>query len=455
MGGAFTNAAGLATADFLARWNGSAWSGVGSNGAGNGAFGGQVYTIATTGEDLYVGGSFQNASNNAAADYAARWTGASWAAIDGSTTTAPITATVWSLAVYDQALYLGGGFINGGGVAEADWLVKWNGSSWSALGANGAGIGALNGTVMTILANGSTVYIGGQFTNAAGLAKADYIARWDGSAWHNLGSNGAGNGAINAYVDSLTMSNSYLYVGGDFTNAANHSDADKLARWNGTSWSALAANGGGAALGAAVYATLVKAGVLYVGSSMLNASAIATADFVAAYGPLSEPTIQPDGLIKKGSAGTLIGGNIYNQNATNQSLSANRGADTKATFYIVAQNDSSVTDKFALRQFFTSATGFTVRYYRGTTEITNAVAGRNIRDGQCGSRQQCHDQGRGDCGFDIGGWHRHLARDQDQLVQGRGQDRRREFQRDEVVIGARHGLEGRSQVAGPLFLAID
>ena len=68
-------------------WNGSAWSAMGSNGAGNGALTNQVFSIATNGEDVFIGGTFLNAAGNAAADYAARWSGANWGSIDGSTTT--------------------------------------------------------------------------------------------------------------------------------------------------------------------------------------------------------------------------------------------------------------------------------------------------------------------------------------------------------------------------------
>ena len=50
--------------------------------------------------------------------------------------------------------------------------------------------------------------------------EADYIAKWNGSAWSALGSNGSGDGALNTDVDALAVSGSDLYVGGDFTDAA-------------------------------------------------------------------------------------------------------------------------------------------------------------------------------------------------------------------------------------------
>ena len=82
--GNFTNAGGVATADYLASWNGVAWSGFSSNGSGNGALSARVRTVIVTANGIDIGGDFINAGGNGAADYAAHWTGSGWAAIDGS-----------------------------------------------------------------------------------------------------------------------------------------------------------------------------------------------------------------------------------------------------------------------------------------------------------------------------------------------------------------------------------
>ena len=52
---------------------------------------------------------------------------------------------------------------------------------WSALGSNGAGNGALNDQVRAVAVSGSNVYIGGTFTNVAGIPEADYVAKWNGT----------------------------------------------------------------------------------------------------------------------------------------------------------------------------------------------------------------------------------------------------------------------------------
>src|SRR5262249_8759969 len=156
---------------------------------------------------------------------------------------------------------------------------------------------------------------------------------------------------------------------GDFNNAATIGAADKLAVWNGSSWAALPANGGGAALSLVVAALLVSDGVLYEGGSSQNVSGIAAADFIAAYAPLTEPTIQPDRLIKEGKTGTQIGGNVYSTDGTNQTISALKPGGTKITFYITIQNDGSVSDSFTLRNFWSTSAGVSTRYFKGSVDI--------------------------------------------------------------------------------------
>src|SRR5687768_17123179 len=194
------------------------WSALGSNGAGNGALGSAVIALAASAGHLYAGGSFSNAAGIPEADYVARWDGNAWSALGSNGAgNGPLNSPVFALAMSGTNVYVGGGFFNAVGIPEADYLALWNGSAWSALGSNGAANGALNGSVGSLVVSGAVVYVGGSFTNVAGVAAADYLARWSGSAWSALGSNGSGNGALNAGVGSLAVSGSSLYVGGSFT----------------------------------------------------------------------------------------------------------------------------------------------------------------------------------------------------------------------------------------------
>src|SRR5260370_30788808 len=74
----------------------------------------------------------------------------------------------------------------------------------------------MNAYVMALAVSGSDVYAGGVFTTAGGSA-ANYIAKWDGSSWSALGSGtGGGNQSV---VFALAVSGSDLYAGGYFITA--------------------------------------------------------------------------------------------------------------------------------------------------------------------------------------------------------------------------------------------
>src|ERR1017187_3785961 len=90
--------------------------------------------------------------------------------------------SAWALAVSGGTLYAGGYFTNAGGIAAND-IAQWNGSSWSALGS-----GISGGVVFALAVSGSTLYAGGSFTTAGSDTNANYIAQWNGSSWSALGS---------------------------------------------------------------------------------------------------------------------------------------------------------------------------------------------------------------------------------------------------------------------------
>jgi hypothetical protein len=93
-----------------------------------------VYALAVSGSTLYAGGYFTTAGGSAA-NYIAQWNGSSWSALGSGmnrwngTNSAPVNA----LAVSGSTLYAGGYFTTAGGSA-ANNIAQWNGSSWSALG---------------------------------------------------------------------------------------------------------------------------------------------------------------------------------------------------------------------------------------------------------------------------------------------------------------------------------
>ena len=83
--------------------------------------------LAVSGSTLYAGGDFTTAGGNAA-NYIAQWNGSSWSALGSG-----MNGHVYALAVSGSTLYAGGYFTTAGGNA-ANYIAQWNGSSWSALG---------------------------------------------------------------------------------------------------------------------------------------------------------------------------------------------------------------------------------------------------------------------------------------------------------------------------------
>ena len=159
-----------------------------------------------------------------------------------------VNGGVWASAMHDDgsgpALYVAGFFFNAGGV-PAGGLARWDGSAWSAVG-NGIGTGAAtNDRVLDMQVfddgsgNGPELYIGGWFTEVDGLP-IEYLAKWDGSTWSAVDT-GPGWRVIDLEVyDDGTGSGPALFVGGaDSTPPAGTPLERGLARWDGTTWSSL------------------------------------------------------------------------------------------------------------------------------------------------------------------------------------------------------------------------
>ncbi|MGQ9927994.1 MAG: hypothetical protein ACUVS4_14120, partial [Chloroflexaceae bacterium] len=216
-----------------------------------------VNTVAINGSDVYVGGQFTDAGGNPDTDCIARWDGARWHAL-GSRLSGIYSGScsVNIIVVSGSNVYVGGRFTNAGGNPNANYIARWDGAQWHALGSG------VNTAVSAIAVSGSNVYVGGRFTNAGGNPNADYIARWDGAQWHALGS------GVSGWVNAIAVSDSNVYVGGRFTNAGGNPDADYIARWDGAQWHAL-----GTGVNGWVNAIAVSGSDVYVGGGFTKAGA--------------------------------------------------------------------------------------------------------------------------------------------------------------------------------------
>src|SRR5207253_2224941 len=86
--------------------------------------------------------------------------------------------SIFDMVVFRNELYVGGLFTQGGGCA-GNYIMKWDGSLWHDVG------GGMDGTVWCLKVYNDNLYAGGPFTNAGG-STARGIARWDGVSWHPL-----------------------------------------------------------------------------------------------------------------------------------------------------------------------------------------------------------------------------------------------------------------------------
>ncbi len=323
VGGSFTNAGGVANADSIATWNGSAWGALSTGTAGS------IFSIVVTPTGtLYVGGAF-TAIGASTADNVAYWNGSVWANLAAD---AAINSSVYALVIgLDGALYVGGTFTNANGIADADGIAKWNGSAWSALST-----GAQTLTDVRALAVDSAgwVYAGGQFTTIGGVAAAR-IARWNGVSWQALGS------GITTYVDALSFVGNQLYVGGVMSTAGGISIPDGLAIWSGGSWVYTNVDLPGSAT---VYSLATGPdGTLYVG---YDQSGTATAGSVTTIANTGTAKAYPTVKIYGPSSGTARIYSIIN-NTTNRAIYLNLTINVGETVTMVFQPDNlSFTSDF-------------------------------------------------------------------------------------------------------------
>ncbi|HPI37315.1 MAG TPA: hypothetical protein PK397_05150, partial [Ignavibacteriaceae bacterium] len=228
------------------------WSGL-FDGSNNGT-NSTVYAVAVSGGNVYVGGSFQMAGGKPANNIA-RWDGSTWSALGSGT-----SSTVFGLAVSGSDVYAVGSFNTAGGIS-ARGIAKWNGTSWYALG------GGVYNDAKCVTVSGSDVYVGGAFTSASNdgsnFITVNNIAKWNGTSWSALGTGVSG--PTGGIVYSMAFANNMLYVGGYITSAGGNS-VSCVAKWDGSNWSAL-----GSGVDNVVYGLVMSGTDLFVCGAFSNA----------------------------------------------------------------------------------------------------------------------------------------------------------------------------------------
>ena len=157
----------------IASWNGVTWEALGqgmwdvpTDPSGSASVAGMAYDTAHN--ILYAGGQF-NYANASPASNIAKWNGSAWSALGSGINSLGVGALAYDSA--HNILYAGGYFGIAGG-SPAYYVAQWNGSSWQALGAGmDAPVSAL------ALDSAGNLYAVGNFTIAGDVA-ANHVARW-------------------------------------------------------------------------------------------------------------------------------------------------------------------------------------------------------------------------------------------------------------------------------------
>lgn len=120
------------------------------------------------------------------------------------------------------------------GAITVNRVARWDGMAWHPMGTG------FNGTVWALarLSTGDII-AGGAFT-AAGATPTRYLARWDGSAWTEF------QGGASSTVYALgTLPAGELLVGGAFVTVGSVV-AERVAMWDGAAWRNIGTGVGGA-----------------------------------------------------------------------------------------------------------------------------------------------------------------------------------------------------------------
>ena len=244
--GSFTSMGGIANTNNIAKWNGSAWSALGTGVTG----GSGILAMAVDSQNnLYVGGTFTTMGGVANTTRIAKWNGSAWSALGTGANDAVRAIAIGPADI----VYIGGDFTTANAVAALRVAV-WNGTTFAALSS-----GMDNSVRALAVGPNNVLYAGGDMATAGG-ATVVRTAYWNGSQWAPMGA------GLNTTVQVLSvMPDGTVWAGGGFTSSGGVSLRSPIARWNGSTWVGSDNNLNSTVTVQAI--TPDRAGKLYVGYS--------------------------------------------------------------------------------------------------------------------------------------------------------------------------------------------
>lgn len=168
-------------------------------------------------EVLVVLGAFSSV-DGVLANGVAMWDGREWKPL-GAGLTPRSAADTGALVVHNGELYAAGSFkIPANGAQGLARLAKWDGATWTQVGAD------LNGVVTSLVSFAGKLHVGGQFS----VRNVRNLAALTGGAWTGFGPQFPLSGAIedgSSRVNSLVVQGDSLLIGGTFSQYLTRQDA--------------------------------------------------------------------------------------------------------------------------------------------------------------------------------------------------------------------------------------
>ena len=161
-----------------------------------------VYALAVSGTDLYAGGDFTTAGG-VAANHIAKWNGSAWSALGSGMNEHRRTRWRWR-----RRRSLRRGRLHHGGRGDGQPHRQMERQRLVGLG-----LGDEQRRLCPGGGSGTDLYAGGGFTTAGGVT-ANHIAKWNGSAWSALGSGMNGGVYALAVAGTRPLRGGRLHHGG-------------------------------------------------------------------------------------------------------------------------------------------------------------------------------------------------------------------------------------------------
>jgi hypothetical protein len=217
VGGKFPDIGGV-VANGIASWDGTAWSplGTGAFGIFNPFVTSMIVFDDGSGECLYAAGRFDGIGG-ASAPLIARWDGTAWSRVGSGLFPTSQLFGLEAMTIFDDgsgpALFVAGFAFTPSGQPTTN-VAKWDGSTWTSVGPQ-LGTGRL--TSMVVYDDGSSpaLVVGG-----SAMPGINYLARLENGTWLPLDGGAGGPAVPNSNFPSvfgLSTWNNDLYVGGNFT----------------------------------------------------------------------------------------------------------------------------------------------------------------------------------------------------------------------------------------------